>query len=275
MSVCGTRSVQRDDILSFHVACRRLQAAAEMGGSPAEGDIPTSQSRIESGSRHTEAAGARPGGEVLGRSTAHVTGSETSDSEENGGPSPFMRVTGAFSPEASPAALNAPSCAEAAWELPGVDDGSGAAGVAVGQAPPGGTGSDREDPSEGPPSEDDLLMDECGQHYREQPFHHSQSDHSSDEDEEEVSEQADDPMDADFVVGSGHNVREVGEASAQLLQQRQLERQGYRWPSRAEMSKPPRSKSSKKGHNRRALHALTTPLYRLHFRWHVHFPAAR
>ncbi|KAK9916573.1 hypothetical protein WJX75_004348 [Coccomyxa subellipsoidea] len=150
----------------------RLQAAAGMGGSPAGGDIPTSQSRIESGSRHTEAAGARPGGEVLGRSTAHVTGSETSDSEENGGPSPFMRVTGAFSPEASPAALNAPSCAEAAWELPGVDDGSGAAVVAV------------------------------------------------------------------------------GEASAQLLQQRQLERQGYRWPSRAEMSKPPRSKSSKKGHNR-------------------------
>lgn len=256
------------------MARRRLQAAAGIGGSPAGEDSRKPQSRIESGSRRTEAAGARPGGELRGRSTAHVAGSETSDSEESGGPSPFMRVTGAYSPEAAPAALNVPSCAEAAWELPRGDDRPGAAVAAAGQAPPGGTGSDREDPSEGPPSEDDLLVDECGQHYREQPFHHSQSDHSSDEDEEEVSEQADDPMDADFVVGSGHDSREVGEASAQLLQQRQLERQGYRWPSRAEMSKPPRSKSSKKGHNRRALHALTTPLYRLHFRLHVHFPAA-
>lgn len=257
-------------MLSFHVARRRLQAAAGIGGSPAGEDSRKPQSRIESGSRRTEAAGAQPSGEVRSRSSAHVAGSETSDSEESGRPSPFMRVTGAYSPEASPAALNVPSCAEAAWELPGVDDGSGAAVVAVGQAPPGGTGSEREDPSEGPPSEDDL--DECGQHYREQSFHHSQSDHSSDEDEEEVSEQADDPMDADFVVGSGHNVREVGEASAQLLQQRQLERQGYRWPSRAEMSKPPRSKSSKKSQIRRALHALTTPLYCLYSLWHSRLP---
>ena len=299
------------------VACRGGDTAsetdAEMGDGPS-GAVPSSelQAAKQSGRHSWEAAAVQQMSE--GGNVAEERQDESSDSQDSGGPSPFMRVTGAYSPRAAAAELAAemavtsapcqqsapPSHAEgpdespfttadaqsreaerlqsATADDPGEPQPPGAEGTAERDAGAEGrmqSGGEMEEEGGmgdwGIPSDvvrgepyvsegDDEIADDDGQSYGvpQWPSEGEESDGS----EGGLSEQADDPADADYEAGvdrpgpSQGMVR--GDDASDLQPQQQLAL--YKWPSRSDMGKPPRGRPPKNRQNRRALaYALHDP----------------
>ncbi len=300
------------------VACRGGDTAsetdAETGDGPS-GAAPSSelQAAKQSGMHSWDAAAVQQmseGGNVA-EERQDESSDESSDSQNSGGPSPFMRVTGAYSPRAAAAELAAelavmstapcqepapPSCAEgpdqsplttadaqsreaerlqsATADDPGESQPPAAEGTAErdagaeggmqsgGEMEEGGGMGDWGIPSDvvrGEPyvSEgDDEIADDDGQSYGvpQWPSEGEESDGS----EGGLSEQADDPADADYEAGvdrpgpSQGMVR--GDDASDLQPQQQLAL--YKWPSRSDMGKPPRGRPPKNSQNGRALCSL-------------------